>query len=307
MRQVTALVTLLAALVAARNGAHAQNRSVPLTAEQNAQLSVNITQPLPGVYVLRAIHATWCAIVPPNATFFRQGPCFDTPVPWRQVALIPTSDYQYTLRSVASSNRDNDRLIACATVARNVVFGPARIDSLPCDLPVGATGWGDAGVADQRFRFRRIATTVEYGTYEILTRNSECWDVRDQSRDRDAEIVQWQCNGQGNQRFELSHSGAIPHGEDRLLRARGWWPTPEGSLRRIAAVEGVNLPGNDYRSMPTENDGGTQCGITCLGEAPCRAYTWVRPGLQGQQAMCWLKTSAPPAIRDSATASAIIR
>ena len=68
---------------------------------------------------------------------------------------------------------------------------------------------------------------------------------------------------------------------------------------------GLNLPGSDYRSFDTANDGGAACSATCAGETSCRAWTWVKPGVQGPAAKCWLKNAAPAAVEDLNTNSGV--
>jgi hypothetical protein len=70
---------------------------------------------------------------------------------------------------------------------------------------------------------------------------------------------------------------------------------------------GQDLPGSDYRSFATANDGGGQCLATCLRDSVCRAWTWVRPGIQGPAARCWLKNGVPAFIADSNTNSNVVR
>ena len=57
---------------------------------------------------------------------------------------------------------------------------------------------------------------------------------------------------------------------------------------------GVNLPGGDLRGLFV--DGGPEvCEQACAAEAQCQAFTWVKPGVQGPKAGCWLKKSPVPA------------
>ena len=72
-----------------------------------------------------------------------------------------------------------------------------------------------------------------------------------------------------------------------------------------AQLIGMNLPGRDYRSFTTVNDSGTQCSSACASDATCRAWTWVRPGVQGPTSMCWLKASIPQATNDVNTISGV--
>jgi hypothetical protein len=63
------------------------------------------------------------------------------------------------------------------------------------------------------------------------------------------------------------------------------------------AVDGTNLPGSDYANFPAHS--AQVCKNTCAGESRCKAYTWVKPGIQGPGGMCWLKHSEPEIVRDS--------
>ena len=59
--------------------------------------------------------------------------------------------------------------------------------------------------------------------------------------------------------------------------------------------QGFDRPGSDLRAF--ELDGGPeQCRQACAAEQQCRAFTWVRPGVQGPQARCWLKSDVPAAV-----------
>lgn len=58
----------------------------------------------------------------------------------------------------------------------------------------------------------------------------------------------------------------------------------------------TNRPGNDYKNFdlsPTTN--ANICEVSCNNDAKCIAWTFVRPGIQGANARCWLKTSVPRA------------
>jgi hypothetical protein len=58
-----------------------------------------------------------------------------------------------------------------------------------------------------------------------------------------------------------------------------------------AAVDGTDLPGSDYRSFPAPD--ARTCRNSCGGEERCQAYTWVKPGYQGPNGICYLKHSEP--------------
>jgi hypothetical protein len=62
------------------------------------------------------------------------------------------------------------------------------------------------------------------------------------------------------------------------------------------AVDNTNLPGSDYASFPAPS--AFVCRNTCGGEPRCKAYTWVKPGIQGPSGVCWLKHSEPDIVSD---------
>ncbi len=81
------------------------------------------------------------------------------------------------------------------------------------------------------------------------------------------------------------------------------------SRRRQAIMtreENANRPGSDYKNFALRN-GETQktCADACLNDPNCQAYTFVKAGVQGQNAHCWLKNSVPAPIDDVRTTSGI--
>ena len=68
----------------------------------------------------------------------------------------------------------------------------------------------------------------------------------------------------------------------------------------------TNRAGSDYRSFETA-DGAEVCATACSSDERCRAWAWVKPGLQAQAAVCWLKDQVPVARRDACCASGVKR
>lgn len=56
---------------------------------------------------------------------------------------------------------------------------------------------------------------------------------------------------------------------------------------------GTDRGGSDYRSFDLSYDSPELCQRTCRSEQRCKAWTYVRPGVQGPRARCWLKHSVP--------------
>lgn len=61
---------------------------------------------------------------------------------------------------------------------------------------------------------------------------------------------------------------------------------------------GTDRPGGDFLGfdLPSgETDNPRRCALACVENQRCRSYTFVRPGVQGPAARCYLKSSAPAA------------
>ena len=61
----------------------------------------------------------------------------------------------------------------------------------------------------------------------------------------------------------------------------------------------MDRPGGDYKSfqpMKSKSSPVEVCRDACSSDPKCLAYTYVKPGVQGQTARCYLKSSIPPAV-----------
>ena len=56
---------------------------------------------------------------------------------------------------------------------------------------------------------------------------------------------------------------------------------------------GIDRRGGDYRSFDLSFDAPGLCAGRCAQEGQCRAWTYVKPGVQGPKARCWLKNVVP--------------
>lgn len=68
---------------------------------------------------------------------------------------------------------------------------------------------------------------------------------------------------------------------------------------------GIDRRGGDYRSFDLAFDAPALCAGQCAREGQCRAWTYVRPGVQGPTARCWLKNVVPGPSRDGNTISGL--
>jgi PAN domain len=58
----------------------------------------------------------------------------------------------------------------------------------------------------------------------------------------------------------------------------------------------IDRPGSDYNNFDLTSAEPNLCKSACERDGPkCNAWTFVRPGVQGPNARCWLKNSVPPA------------
>jgi len=89
---------------------------------------------------------------------------------------------------------------------------------------------------------------------------------------------------------------------------------PRGSAPSALYVmeNGSDRPGKDYRNFEIDKNieafvGAKRCEDACKNEHQCKAYTYVKPGIQGANARCYLKNGVPPKITSACCASGIVR
>lgn len=69
---------------------------------------------------------------------------------------------------------------------------------------------------------------------------------------------------------------------------------PPASAKSDAALEpNVNRPGGDFKDFDLDKDDPAACQRACADAPECKAFTYVKPGVQGEKARCWLKDSVP--------------
>jgi hypothetical protein len=57
--------------------------------------------------------------------------------------------------------------------------------------------------------------------------------------------------------------------------------------------------GSDYKNFDLPQANPVLCETSCNGDAQCNAWTYVKPGIQGVTARCWLKTGVVPAAKSN--------
>jgi hypothetical protein len=67
----------------------------------------------------------------------------------------------------------------------------------------------------------------------------------------------------------------------------------------ISQLENQNIPGGDYNHFELKPGETCQtCIDACLKDPNCKAYTYVKPGVQGPNAVCWLKSTVSNPVPD---------
>lgn len=67
----------------------------------------------------------------------------------------------------------------------------------------------------------------------------------------------------------------------------------------VTQVENQNIPGGDYKFFELKPGETCQaCIDACLKDPNCKAYTYVKPGVQAKNAVCWLKSSVSNPVSD---------
>lgn len=78
----------------------------------------------------------------------------------------------------------------------------------------------------------------------------------------------------------------------------------------ICAQEvGIDRPGLDYKNFSLPKADPCECEKECIDDPGlnCKAYTYVKPGVQGAQAHCWLKNGIPSPQKNANCVSGVIR
>lgn len=276
---------------------------------------------MPGVYRIRSVLSGHCLAATGDANAFILGDC-SVPAELaatNQFAILPHPRGGYTVRlhpyRALLGGRANsaNEIGNCATIARGVVFGAARIEAKPCDID--GSEWVMAGVIDQRFSIQPISkgsTSYQLSMMEFGDA-PDCWVLRGGSREIRTEVIRWQCANTPDQAWQFEWVGPLlREWEPRLLEQTQWYWTDTGH-RNITRASGIELLGDSLASFSTISDGGEKCSKICTGNPSCNAWTWTAQGYgNSPRAMCHFKGALYRAVNrgssfNSAVASGIVR
>lgn len=123
------------------------------------------------------------------------------------------------------------------------------------------------------------------------------------------QTIEWQLDKHGIAQISsiaMQYKGPF-QGDAYLLQKAVRAPAAPTEVRAPAASDlekGFDRPGSDYKNFPL--DGGPErCQQACAEDPNCKAFTWVRPGVQGPQARCWLKGGVPSAVSNANCVSGV--
>jgi 1-phosphatidylinositol phosphodiesterase len=69
--------------------------------------------------------------------------------------------------------------------------------------------------------------------------------------------------------------------------------------------QGIDRPGYDFQNFDLGRPDAQMCQRACLDHPTCQSFTYVRPGVQGPSARCWLKNSVPQAVANNCCISGV--
>ncbi len=81
--------------------------------------------------------------------------------------------------------------------------------------------------------------------------------------------------------------------------------TPAEAPPARAMEPGVNRNGSDIENMDLSSADPALCAAECDRNEKCLAWTYVKPGVQGPNARCWLKSPVPDGHADDCCTSGV--
>jgi len=169
---------------------------------------------------------------------------------------------------------------------------------------------GQCNTATRRQRARRAACDLAGRDLEALYANNLAAAKRALCEDTSPELAEVRRAfrvkfDQARARMRaVAHDGTVAYDDVKSLPLSGDWfscvraappPPPTLRLNELDAIElehNTDRVGGDYQS--TNMDSWSACATACASDAQCRAWTWVKAGIQGPSAKCWLKSTVPP-------------
>jgi hypothetical protein len=134
--------------------------------------------------------------------------------------------------------------------------------------------------------------TNRYGGDYLSVRAQSVHECRDRCRS-DTRCMSWTF-----EKRKPNQSSAVCHLKNYITAPSANTCCISGVIRNTRALVNrtdfnTNRPGGDYARVSTSNTDALGCRDSCDRDPRCVAWTWVRPGHQGSNTVCWLKSSVP--------------
>jgi hypothetical protein len=88
-------------------------------------------------------------------------------------------------------------------------------------------------------------------------------------------------------------------------KAQATTSTGGAGTSQYVMEQDTNRFGEDYKGLDLDTPEPALCAEACMQEAKCRAWTYVKPGVQADNAKCWLKNKVPPPSPDDNCVSGV--
>jgi len=74
---------------------------------------------------------------------------------------------------------------------------------------------------------------------------------------------------------------------------------------KMTVEKNTDRPGSDYNAFWMDKPQANMCRQACKTDSRCVAYTYVKPGVQGEKARCWLKNAVPEPVESDCCESGV--
>lgn len=309
------LISIVAFLVASggttqANAQQTWEQSLPappqsdrLSLRQEIQLGMGSLRP--AYYMIRPTHAQKCLRQVPGGLFekphLKLANC--NPADPQQLFAIIQFEAGQDATIHSAGKLEGTNLVECAKSARGVVFGPTRVDLLPCSDAEEPDridiSWQPERSAFRIFHHKQVKF-IDSELKADLKFERFCWAVRGAGRSDDTDVILWPCEEGAEQFFNLTEIRQLERNtlaRERIQYSQWWWHVD--GYRRSFKADGISLGGIDYAAFETIADSGSYCRQRCVESPQCKAYMWTSAnyedylGERGKRVpMCHLKSSA---------------
>jgi hypothetical protein len=77
------------------------------------------------------------------------------------------------------------------------------------------------------------------------------------------------------------------------------------AMAEMTREDKTDRPGMDYATLYLDTPDPERCVESCANDDQCKAYTYVKPGVQGDKAHCWLKSGVPDPVSNKDCVSGV--